>query len=735
MERRAPFRAWIWAGTALLLLFAVRFHAFLGGGVLYRRDAGFFFVPWRALFATLAREGFPFWNDFLGNGRAFAADPNAAVFWPLTPLVFLVGPTGLALVNLALVLVLLLVALRVLGLGPAAAFTGGAVLLFSGVFQSLPGWFGMAAAAAPLPLAVALLARGGEVPPRLEWRRGALAAACLAFSFLGGEPAVTVMGACACAAAVFGRAVRAGDPRTAAALGGRLLATFALAAGMAAVQLVPAAGELLRSARGRDMKPEHGALFWSVRPSRVLTLLEPRLTGDPAGESAAEFWGGGTFDAGNPYFDDLALGLVPLLLAAAAWPDRRGRGALLLALGGAVLSFGRHLPGYESLAGFLAIFRYPEKWWLLTTLALAAAAAVGADLLARGGAEGRRGALSRVRIAALVLAVPLLAGCASAAVPGLLHDVIWRAGLGAGHAPPALVAARLSPLLLVAAASLLLLALLAELVRKSRVSLGAAAAAAALVFVADGARRVAGTCPAGEPGLYRDASPAVRLVAGEAARGRFFDDAADDPGEAVRRAREAGGFDPLRPATGTLFGIRFAGENDVDRMTPAEAVSFSRRLAGLPWGREKLALLQSAGVATARAPARGAPPEGTTEIGRLGSDRILRIDAPRPEFALLGGGTVTVLERRAARVSLRVVVGAPGGTLAIARTYDPGWRVICDGTTRLPVFLSEGFLSAVEVPEGAHTVEMRYVNPLFAWGGAASLLALAGLAAILLRPA
>jgi hypothetical protein len=687
---------------------------------------------------TLASEGFPFWNDFLGNGRAFAADPNAAVFWPLTPLVFLVGPTGLALVNLALVLVLFLAALRVLGLGPAAAFSGGAVLLFSGVFQSLPGWFGMAAAAAPLPVAVALLARGGEAAPPAAWRRAALAASCLAFSFLGGEPAVTLVGAGACAAVVLERAVRAGNLRG-AALGGRLLATFALAAGMAAVQLLPAAGELRRSARGRDMRPEHGALFWSVRPARVLTLLEPRLTGDAAGENAAEFWGGGTFDAGNPYFDDLALGLVPLVLAAAAWPDRRGRGALLLALGGVVFSFGRFVPGYEFLARPLAIFRYPEKWWLLTTFALAAAAAVGADNLTRGDAAERRRALSRVRSAALVLAVPVIAGGALTAAPGLLRDVLWGLGLGAGPASPALVAARLLPLFLVGAASLLLLALLAELVLRARLSFAAAAAAAALVFVADGVRRVSGTCPAGEPGLYRNASPAVRLVAGEAARGRFFDDAADDPREAVRRAREAGGFDTLRPATGVLFGIRFAGDNDVDRMTPAESVAFSRRLAGLPWGREKLALLRAAGVATVRTPARGAPPEGASEIGRFGSDRILRLDATRPEFALLGGGsgagTVTVLERCSARVSLRVVVGAPGGTLAIARTYDPSWRVICDGAKRLPLLRSEGFLCAVEVPEGAHTLDMRYVNPLFAWGGAASLLALAGLAAILLRPA
>ena len=158
--------------------------------------------------------------------------------------------------------------------------------------------------------------------------------------------------------------------------------------GLAAIQILPAALEMARSARGAGMRPEHGALFWSVRPARVLTLLEPRLTGDPAGD-AASFWGSATFDAGSPYFEDLALGLVPLLFAAAAWRDRRGRAALLLAGAGAGLSFGRFLPGYSFLAAALPVVRYPEKWWLLVTFALAAAAAVGVEAVFFGEAEAR----------------------------------------------------------------------------------------------------------------------------------------------------------------------------------------------------------------------------------------------------------------------------------------------------------------------------------------------------------
>ena len=135
---------------------------------------------------------------------------------------------------------------------------------------------------------------------------------------------------------------------------------------------------------------EEGALFWSVRPARLLTLLEPRLTGDPQAEDDRDYWGASTFDAGNPYFHDLALGLVPLVLAAAAARRRarpgraRPRGA-----GGApvVRAVRRRRSGRFSAA--LPVLRYPEKWWILATLGLCGAAAIGVDRLRDddGGAE------------------------------------------------------------------------------------------------------------------------------------------------------------------------------------------------------------------------------------------------------------------------------------------------------------------------------------------------------------
>jgi hypothetical protein len=710
-----------WALAAVLGAAAIRFASFLAGGTLYRRDAGFFFVPWKLVLARLFGSGeIPVWNEWMSAGRPFAADPNAAAFWPLSPLLLVLSPTALALVTVSLVLALFFLALRRLGLSPGACAAGTLVLLFSGVFQSLPVYATMCASVLPLPFALAEAPRLASSDPAS--RRRALVFAALAFglSALGGEPAVTLIGA----AAFFAVAAFGAEQARGRAMAGALLA-LGLGAGLAAVQICPAVLELSRSTRGIDMRPEHGALFRSVRPSRVLTLLEPRLTGDPEGDTALD-WGTGTFDAGSPYFGDLALGLIPILFAASAWRDGRGRVAVLLALGGAVLSFGRFLPGVSFLTAAIPILRYPEKWWLLVTFALAAAAAVGVDNVFSGEGDVRRRAVDLLRRGAIGMAV--VCGALLALAVGAedsLREGIWAVGLGAGPASAAAVSSALRPLLLLGSLTLVLVGALSWFVARNRLPASFFAAIISLLFLADAARRVAGTCPAGPPDLYRKETPEVALVRAEAGGGRFYDDGADDASTVVRRTREAGGLDPLLPAVGVAFGIRYAGENDVDRMTAAPAARFARALAGLRWGEEKVSRLRLLGVTIVRTATAPPDPPGAVEIGRFGEDRILRVGGARAEFSVLppGAGTVTVTERRASRARIRVRVGLPVAVLSVARTFDPNWHVRMDGAD-LAVRPSDGYLMAASVPRGDHEIVLSYENPAFLAGGALSLASL-----------
>lgn len=723
------------AFAAVLLLFAVRFRDFLLGGTLYRRDAGFFFVPWRGVLERLLRAGeWPVWNDWMSGGRPLAADPNAAVFWPLSPLVVVLSPTGLALANALVLVAVFFLALRRLGLAAPSAAAGTVVLIFSGVFQALPGFMTTCAAAAPVALAFAQLPRLASGDGRARRRAAAAAALAFGLSALGGEPAITFTFAAAFVALAL---VAPGRRRAGPAAAGAL----ALAAGLAAAQLLPAAAEVVRSARGAGMRPEHGALFWSVRPPRLLTLLEPRLAGDAL---EGPHWGAATFDARGPYFDDLALGVLPLLFAAAAGRDPRGRAALAVAGGAGVLSFGRFLPGYGLVANAFPFVRYPEKWWVLGTFALAAAAAVGVECVFFGEAEARERARRILLRTAWVLAA--LCGALLALALGaedFLRRVLWGLGLGAGDASGAAVASVLRIPLLSATATLAVCAAafsprvaaslsLFTFKEKRRDPL-LVGGLLAILFLGDAARRVAGTCPAGRPDLYRRETPDVALVRAQAGDGRFYDDGADDRATVERRAREAGGFDPLRPETGAVFGIRYAGENDVDRMTPAPALRWAAELAAQPWGEEKARALRAAGVSLVRTAAPGPDPVATEEIGRSGTDRFVRIGGARPEFALLPegeGGSVTALERRSARVRLRVVVALPAAVLWIGRTFDPNWRLRVDGR-ELDLSPSGGHRMAAELAKGTHEVDLSYENPLFARGAAvsvASLLAAAALA-------
>jgi hypothetical protein len=711
------------AFLVVLAAFALRFRDFLVGGTLYRRDAGFFFVPWRTILGRLLGAGeWPLWNDFLSGGRPLAADPNAAAFWPLTPLVLLVGTTGLSLLTLLALLALFFLGLRRLGVSPAGAAAGTLVLLFSGVFQTLPIVLTTTASAATLPLAFAELPRLGAADARTQRRALAVAAVAFALSALGGEPAITLLGA-----AGFGAlALASADRRRAlpAAAG-----ALALALALAAVQILPTAGEVGRSARGEGLRPEHGALFWSVRPTRLLTLLEPRLTGDPL---SGPFWGSGTFDAGSPYFEDLALGVLPLAFAAAAWRDRRGRAALLLAAGAALLSFGRFLPGYGLVARAAPFVRYPEKWWVLATGALAAAAAIGVDAVFSSEAEAReraRRVLLRTAVGMAVVCGGLFGLCFGA--EEFLRKIVWGLGLGVGEASGSDVTLVLRTPLLISTATLVLAAALFTfegILRDPRFAM----VILATLFLADAARRIAGTCPAGPADLYTRVTPEVALAKAQAADGRFYDDGADVRAVVERRAGEAGGLDLLRPATGAVFGLRYLGDNDIDRMTAAPAVRWSATLAALPWGDEKARFLREAGVSLVRTGAPAPDPVGTEEVGRLGRDRLVRISGARPEAALLPegeGGAVTVLERRASRLRLRAEVARDDVTLWIGRTYDPNWRATLDGRP-LRLRPANGYRTAATLPKGHHEVVLRYANPLFAAGSAISLLALAGTLAL-----
>lgn len=754
--------------AALFLLSALKYSSFLLGGIFVFRDAGYFFLPLREISSGLLRSGeFPFWNDFASNGRALAANPNAGAFWPLSFLLAVLTPSQLVLLHIALLPLSVFLSLRWLRLSSTACLWGSMAFLFSGVFQTLPILFTTLASTIPLPLALAAVA----VPPgcgrRTVLGRFLLSGVLIGLSFLGGEPVIAATGAGGVTLVVLLTLWRDRRDTLHRAASWGLLAVCAAGTGM--VQLLPAVSELSRSARQESMRPEEGALYWSVRPARILTLLEPRLTGDPFAEKDEEYWGAGTFDAKNPYFYDLAPGLLPLLCLGAAWRSGAGKSALLLAGATALFSFGRFVPGYASAAEFVRVIRYPEKWWITATLFLSAATAIGFDQFR----EDLQAAIKATRPVFLATGGFFFLLTASLlAVPGVLGRALAAAGLAAEPVgSPSLRSVLFLPLLL-ALLTLILCWVLSRMWRTGDVRQEVAVLVLAAVFLIDGVRRTHDSCPAAPADLFHKVPPHVQAVVDEMGRGRFYDEAANVAEVAVRRARESAGFDPLRPITGAVFGVRYAGENDIDRMTPAASVAFARYLARTPWSESKVRLLERANVSAARVPLTEPLLPGTREVARFGGDRIVRLSGTRPEFSLArssrfvqgftasdfgslageeadavieGKGTpelasrpgepggIRILKRTASRQQLTVSTGHAGAILKIARTHDPNWKVTWGGKP-LPLLRADGFLSAVELPPGTGAVTIEYVNPSILRGTAVSIVTAAGalLAALLL---
>jgi len=72
-----------------------------------------------------------------------------------------------------------------------------------------------------------------------------------------------------------------------------------------------------------------------------------------------------------------------------------------------------------------------------------------------------------------------------------------------------------------------------------------------------------------------------------------------------------------------------------------------------------------------------------------------------------------------------------GAFFVVAMTFDEGWRAQVDGTP-VPLLPTAACQVGVELPPGAHRLELRYRDPWVPVGAAASVVALAA-AALLFR--
>jgi hypothetical protein len=326
-----------------------------------------------------------------------------------------------------------------------ACFLAGALFVFSGPIVSLGAFYNLLPAVAWMPLAVLAadyqMRRGG-------WKGAGALAGALTLQVFAGEPLTSL--ATAALALAWALAFH-GDARAAAWAGmnrrvlGRFLLALLLAAGLSAIQVVPALWHMPDTVRGSFGFDQ--TLFWSLHPLKCLELVLPDFLGNPLYDATPWIY----LEGREVYFLlSVFIGIVPLALAVMGISDfgfriadftLRGRGsksairpprrmqsamfwaaAALIAL---LLALGRYTPlsyVFYYLIPIYRVVRFPMKFLAPFALAVAQLAAIAADRLLSDRAACPAGptgrwllrvclalALAWAGVSALILAAPAAA--------------------------------------------------------------------------------------------------------------------------------------------------------------------------------------------------------------------------------------------------------------------------------------------------------------------------------------
>ena len=774
------------AGLAVAVLFALPLLAeILGARRLVFRDAQITHWPWRRVAArSLAAGEAPFVNASASGGQPLLANPNAVLLYPTVLLERVIAPT--AAFNLHYLLHVLWAFLgarrlaRALGQSEGAAFFGGIAYAFSGAMLSYAsGFANSSAAAAWLPwcgaAALALArARGG----RAVAAAGSALALALALQLLAGEPAISLLtlGACAAGGAL------------AASVGGgaRAVGRFVLAGAFAGIAAALLAAPLLLPLRQIAALTYRGQHVYSLRafgaapfaPWRIPEWLFPRWSGDPGVLGAGAHWQYALHRGDLVYLWSVTFGVLPLLVLvlAASSPAFWNRKTTALAIGGGAalaFAFGPALPPYRLLAGIevLRRLRYPIKFYLLTTLAVALLSGFAVDSLARRSI--RRREMVGLAAAALVFGLAILSARSGGPLETLVRPALGGLAVSPDRLLPAIRRAFAGDAVLGLAAVAVLAIVRARGAAPplSGYLLGFAALVLALpwalpLFVSADAKDLerppALAAALNGPGrLYVSPRlPEFNVLASGTAHPEM-------PPLVSRLARVQ--IEELLPATGAPFNLRYVFDGD-----PDGSYGYYNRIADealtVASPEERVRLLRAYSARWILAD-EGEPYPGTRVVTGLtvaGRRLVLReITSPVPELrwagraryrTALSGALAAVkspdfdaaeeavlpgaadrddpsaagarlrIERARAGSASAAVEAEGAGFVVFSRTFFPAWRARLDGrATRVQVANAHDL--AVAVPAGAHRVELDWDARPFRRGVALQAAALALLVA------
>lgn len=682
----------------------VVFAPVLAGRLPLVRDLPGFTLPSRLLWRAAVREGrLPQWNPFVELGVPMLATPVHGALYPgQLPIAVLPPDLGFGLVWLLHAIAGGLGALalaRELGCGGAAAAIAGLVQAVGGYSVSMWGNGEKVTSGAWVPIAAWLLVRAAKAPALgLDLL---LAAAALAMAALAGDPFLWLHALALGVPLAWAVTARDGDvSRPIARAVGRSALVVALAMLLAAPVLVPAWLERAQTARAGDL-PASIAEAWSMHPGHLLDFVAPGAMGNP---NDLEHYPGGMFSeaptvqalpwALSIYAGAACLGLAPLGLASRV-------GATLAATAGigTLAALGSHTPFYAALRALvppLRWMRYPEKHFLLATLALSLLAALGAERLLRA-----RGA---TRPVAFVATFPVLLGAVGLAVaPAPIRPfAAWGAAhvaLAAAALAGALALARRRPawrlLVPVVVVVDLGLAVRPLLPWVSARSLAARPALADDVLAGGGAE------PPRIWRIRRDYLDVASLAENVGAPYGIASFPGHDPAKSptLHAVEERLAERKLAP----LLGLRWSLDPSPNGSPPAWRLHELGRLPRV-WLAQRVEALDDAAALERMARADFEP--WTTAIVPTDANA----DAPDPR------GRCAVASHRPERIALRCETAGPA-LAVVSEQWAPGWTATIDGTPA-EVLRADLVLRAVRLPPGRHDVLFSYRTPGLATGAA-----------------
>ena len=387
----------------------------------YFRDILNFHYPLhKVMIDSYARGEFPLWNPYVYLGQPMLANPNYMAFYPTNlfhlflpfnyafKLHFIVHPIlgGLGLYFLQ----------RRLGITALAAFGGSLVYQFSGPVLSFLNLYNIVPAVGLIPwLGWAFVGALDWI----SWQRSLGFGAILGLQATAFEPLTFQCGVWLVGGLGLWRVIESKVRwKTVSEIVrvGIVGAMFGFS--LAAVQILPALELIPRAARGAGY--DFGsASVWSMHPLDLANLVVPHFFGDVFTMDWATYWGERFHSSRDMYLVSSFVGSGTTLLAAVAFLSQRKKlKAILfvLILTSILLAFGEFNPLYRQLYDHvpgLDLGRYPSKYFLLGTLALAIFASLGLEVIMGSTEENarNRGHVMALGILGMMIAIVILGAC------------------------------------------------------------------------------------------------------------------------------------------------------------------------------------------------------------------------------------------------------------------------------------------------------------------------------------